>query len=82
MIFVVSRVAGCAIASVAGCCGAARSDRLGGQDKKPHIAAWTVGCFACAFWRIPHIADHERDVRAFSLFNEFSVDRTSQVPAP
>ena len=82
MIFVDSRVAECAIASVVGCCGAARSDHLGGQDKKPHIAAWAVGCFACAFWRFLHIADHERDVRSFSLIDKFSADRTSQVPAP
>jgi len=82
MIVVNSRAVECAVASVAGCCGAARSDRLGRQDKKPHIAAWSVGCFACAFLRFPHIADHERDVRLFNLINKFSADRTSQVPAP
>ncbi|MFI0849120.1 hypothetical protein [Mesorhizobium sp. IMUNJ 23232] len=82
MIIVVSRVAECAIASVAGHCGPARSDRLGRQDKKPHIAAWTVGCFACAFWSFPHIADQKREVRSLALSSNFSADRTSRAQTP
>ncbi|WP_202332423.1 hypothetical protein [Mesorhizobium sp. L-8-3] len=78
MIIVVSRVAECAIASVAGRCKAAGNDRLGRQDKKPHIAAWTVGCFACAFWSFPHIAGHEREARLLELSSNFSADRTSR----
>ncbi|MDI6025939.1 hypothetical protein QBK99_07035 [Corticibacterium sp. UT-5YL-CI-8] len=78
MIIVVSRVAECAIASVAGRCGAAGNDRLGGQDKKPDIAARSVGWFACAFWNFPHIAHHERDVRLLDLSSDFSADRTSR----
>lgn len=80
MIIVVSRVAECAIAGVARHCGAAGNDRSGRQDKKPHIAARTVGCFACAFWSFPHIAHHEREVRSFDLSRDFSPDRTSRAP--
>lgn len=79
MIVVVSRFAKCAIAGVARHCRAAGNDRLGRQDKRPHIAAWTVGCFACAFWSFPHIADHEREARSLDLSSDFSVDRTSRV---
>lgn len=82
MIIVVSRVVECAIAGVAGRRGTARGDRLGGQDKKPHIAAWTVGCFACGFWNFPHIAHHERDVRSLILSSDFSADRTSPARKP
>lgn len=78
MIIVISLVAEYAIASVAGCCRAAGSDRLRGQDKKPHIAAWTVGCFASAFWRFPHIAHSERDVRLLDLSSGINADRTSR----
>ena len=31
-------------------------DRLGGQDKRPHIARRSGGCFCRIFWRAPHIA--------------------------
>ena len=82
MIIVVSRVVECAIACVAGCCGTAGSDRLGRQDKKPHIVARTVGCFACAFWSFSHIAHHERDVRLLDLSSDFSADRTSRPRMP
>lgn len=82
MIVVVSRFAKCAIASVAGCCEAAGHDRLGRQDKRPHIAASTVGCFAYAFWSFLHIAGHEREARLLELSSDFSVDRTSRTPTP
>jgi hypothetical protein len=51
----------------------------GRQDKKPHIAAWTVGCFVSAFSDFLHIADHHRDVRIFIFANDFSEYRTSRV---
>jgi hypothetical protein len=54
-------------------------DRLGGQDKKPHIAAWAVGCFVCGFSDFLHIADHHRDVRMFIFVSDFSEYRTSRV---
>ncbi len=82
MIVVVSRVMECAVASVAGCCQTAGNDRLGRQDKKPHIAARTVGCFASLFWSFPHIADHERDVRSLDLSSDFSADHTSRARTP
>lgn len=82
MIVVLSDVVECAIANIAGCCGATRSDRLGGQDKKPHIAARSVGCFACAFWSFLHIVHHECDVRLVDLSSDFSADRTSRVRMP
>ena len=49
----------------------------GRQDKKPHIAAWTVGCFVCGFFDLLHIADHRRDVRVFYFVSDFSEYRTS-----
>ena len=51
----------------------------GGQDKKPHIAAWTVGCFASAFSDFLHIVDRRHDVRVFIFANDFSEYRTSRV---
>lgn len=54
-----------------------KHDRLRGQDKRPHIAAWTVGCFDWLFSNFPHIADHKCDVRTFSLSNVFNETRTS-----
>lgn len=44
------------------------------QDKRPHIAAWTVGCFCWLFYSYPHIAGHVSDVRAAifpNVFNEY-----------
>ena len=55
------------------------SPRLGRQDKKPHIAAWTVGCFASAFSDFLHIVDRRHDVRVFIFANDFSEYRTSRV---
>jgi hypothetical protein len=53
--------------------------QLRGQDKKPHIAAWTVGCFGSDFFDFLHIADHRCDVRVFHFANDFSEYRTSRV---
>ncbi len=48
------------------------------QDKKPHIAAWTVGCFDWLFSGFPHIAGHKCDVRTLNLSNVFKENCTSQ----
>jgi len=32
------------------------------QDKRPHIAGWTVGCFYWVFQRVLHIAASQRNV--------------------
>ncbi|MDK1494271.1 hypothetical protein QN219_30385 [Sinorhizobium sp. 7-81] len=55
-----------------------KHNRLGRQDKRPHIAAWTVGCFDWVFWPSAHIVRTRRDVYAseFSLpFNEIGTSR-------
>jgi hypothetical protein len=52
---------------------------VGRQDKKPHIAAWTVGCFASAFSDFLHIVDRRHAVRVFIFANDFSEYRTSRV---
>ncbi len=82
MIIVVSRVAECTIASVARSCGAAGSDRLGGRDKKPHIAARSGGWFCWHFRAFAHIALHDREGRSFNLSNSFNAGCTSQVSMP
>lgn len=48
------------------------------QDKNPHIAAWTVGCFDWLFSGFPHIAGHKCDVRTLNLSNIFNETCTSQ----
>lgn len=58
--------------------GADQATTEGRQDKKPHIAAWTVGCVVCGFSDLLHIADHRRDVRVFHFANDFSEYRTSR----
>ncbi|MCW8060854.1 hypothetical protein [Agrobacterium tumefaciens] len=63
-------------------CGAPEVTTEVRQDKKPHIAARSVGWFASLFWNFPHIADHEREVRSIYLFSDFRADRTSQFFAP
>jgi hypothetical protein len=57
--------------------GAPQATTAGRQDKKPHIAAWTVGCFVCGFSDLLHIADQHRDVRVIHFANDFSEYRTS-----
>ncbi|MND26756.1 hypothetical protein D3C80_172120 [compost metagenome] len=52
------------------------------QDKRPHIAAWTVGCFDWLFSGFPHIADYACDVRTLNLSNIFNEISTSQRVAP
>lgn len=52
------------------------------QDKRPHIAAWTVGCFDWLFSGFPHIAGHKCDVRTLNLLNIFNETCTSQRVTP
>ncbi|WP_151682671.1 hypothetical protein [Brucella pseudintermedia] len=52
------------------------------QDKRPHIAAWTVGCFDWLFSGFPHIADYACDVRTLNLSNVFNETCTSQRVTP
>lgn len=75
---IIVEIASCIIVEGAGCCGAAQATTEG-QDKKAHIAAWTVGCFVSAFSDLLHIASYRRDVRVFHFANDFSEYRTSRV---
>ncbi len=61
--------------------GAAATSELW-QDKRPHIAAWTVGCFDWLFSGFPHIAGHKCDVRTLNLLNIFNETCTSQRVTP
>lgn len=82
MNIVVSRIVRCSIVGIAGCCGAAGSDRLGGRDKKPHIAARSGGWFCKAFLDAAHIALHDREGRSLNLSNSFNAGCTSQLSTP
>lgn len=48
------------------------------QDKRPHIAARTVGCFDWLFFGFPYIAGHKCDVRALNLLKIFNETCTSR----
>ena len=78
MSIVFPRFATLAIVDMAKGSGAGQTATEGRQDKKPHIAAWTVGCFVSAFSDLLHIADQHRDVRVFHFANDFRVYRTSR----
>ena len=79
MNIVFSRFAACAIVKCAGSRGCSPATTAGRQDKKPHIAAWTVGCFDSAFSDFLHIAALCRDVRVSHFANDFSEYRTSRI---
>jgi hypothetical protein len=79
MSIVFPRVAACAIVECAGSRGCPLATTEGRQDKKPHIAAWTVGCFVFAFSDFLHIAALCRDVRVSHFANDFSEYCTSRV---
>ncbi len=79
MSIVFPRFASNAIVEMAKCSGAAQATTARGQDKKPHSAARTVGCFVSAFSVFLHIAAQCRDVRVFIFANDFSEYRTSRV---
>jgi hypothetical protein len=49
------------------------------QDKKPHIAALTVGCFVWGFSDFLHIALRHRNVHSVIFANNFNKNRTLQV---
>ncbi|WP_319797868.1 hypothetical protein [Nitrobacter sp.] len=78
MNIVFPRFATLAIVAMAKGSGADQTTTVGRQDKKPHIAAWTVGCFVCGFLDLLHIASYRRDVRVFHFANDFSEYRTSR----
>jgi hypothetical protein len=78
MSVVFPRFAASAIVEHAGSRGCSPVTTEGRQDKKPHIAAWTVGCFVCDFFNLLHIADHYQDVCVFHFSNDFSEYRTSR----
>ena len=73
------RFTACAIVEMAEGSGSGQATTVGRQDKKPHIAAWTVGCFASAISDFLHIVDRRHDVRVFIFANDFSEYRTSRV---
>ncbi|MCB1414109.1 MAG: hypothetical protein KDJ76_13335 [Xanthobacteraceae bacterium] len=79
MSIVFPRCAANAIVEHAGSGGCSPATTEGRQDKKPHIAAWTVGCFVSDFFDFLHIADHRRDVRVCIFAKDFSEYRTSRV---
>ncbi|MBN9583521.1 MAG: hypothetical protein J0G37_18690 [Afipia sp.] len=79
MSIVLPRFAACAIVEHAGSRGFSPATTAGRQDKKPHIAAWTVCCFGSAFSVFLRIAAQCRDVRVFDFANDFSEYRTSRV---
>jgi hypothetical protein len=79
MSIVFLRCAANAIVEHAGSRGCSPATTEGRQDKKPHIAAWAVGCFVSVFSVFLHIAAHHCDVRAFHFSNDFSEYRTSRV---
>lgn len=68
--------------TVAGGRGGEAAATEGGQDKRPHIAAWTVGCSDWLFSGFPHIAGYKRDVRGRNLSNIFKETCTSQRVKP
>lgn len=78
MIIVVFRMDSCIFASISDFGGTLQETTEGRQDKKPHIAAWTVGCFVYSFWIFLHIAQLCRDVYALPLSRNFSEYRTSR----
>jgi hypothetical protein len=47
------------------------------QDKRPHIAARTVGCFDWVFWPSAHIVNVRRDVPASESTFFINDNRTS-----
>ncbi len=76
------------IVALGACCDADRSyDGMGRgsrgdnrvwQDKRPHIAARSVGCFDWVFSPFVHIAIAKRDVYPGELSCTFNGNRTSQ----
>lgn len=82
MIVVGFRIPAGAVVLIAVLCGRAEATTEVRQDKKPHIAAMSVGCFNLCFPDFLHIALSCRDVWPFSLSRDFNGNRTSQVFQP
>ncbi|KAB2707145.1 hypothetical protein [Brucella intermedia] len=82
MNFVVPSGSANVIVAHAGWRGGAAATSDSRQDKRPHIAAWTVGCFDWLFSGFPHIADYACDVRTLNLSNVFNETCTSQRVTP
>ncbi|WEX08511.1 hypothetical protein [Chelativorans sp. AA-79] len=82
MNFVVLRRDSCIVVLTTVRCGTAGATTEAWQDKKPHIAALTVGWFCWLRRGFAHIARTQRDVRCLILLSAFSTNRTSQVFAP
>jgi hypothetical protein len=59
-------------------CGEAGKTTEVWQDKRPHIAARSVGCFKWFFPAFPHIIISKRDVRIGKLLCGFNGNCTSQ----
>lgn len=78
MIVVVSVAASGWMVGIAGWGGAWGDTTEGRQDKRPHIAAWAVGCFDWLFSGFPCIAGYQCDVRTLELSSGFNGTRTSQ----
>lgn len=82
MIFVGFRIPAGTVVLVEVFCGKAEATTGVRQDKNPHIASLSVGCFVYCFPDFPHIAASRCDVRPFSLSSDFSANRTSQAFPP
>lgn len=59
-------------------CGEAGKTTEVWQDKRPHIAARTVGCFDWVFWPSAHIVGARLDVRTGELPRNINANCTSR----
>jgi hypothetical protein len=79
MSIVLPRCTVSAIVDLAKGCGAPQTSTERGRDKKPRIAARSVGCLDYVFWCLAHIARAAREVRACVFTNAFNGNRTSRI---
>lgn len=82
MTIVFRRSAANGVVAHAGGRGGPAASTEGRRDKKPHIAARTVGCFDWLFRNVTHITAFEREERICELWNDFCDNRTSQRKTP
>jgi hypothetical protein len=82
MIIVIQRAIANAIVEDAGQSGEPKAATEGRQDKKPHIAAWTVGCFDLSFCLFSHLAPVRCEVCTAILACHFNENRTSRWMGP
>jgi len=78
MSIVCPRCAAHAIVDLAKGCGAAQPSTERGRDKKPRIAARSVGCLDYVFWCLAHIARMAREVRVCVFTNAVNGNLTSR----